>query len=144
MRLLFDSFAPISYAVLPHIKKPSSLRRRPGDCKDVTNEKVVYEQVGINLCYHTSSVLYLHCVADRGNPKPQITWLKDGSYLPKAVKLLHNGTTLLFQNTTIDLQAKVDGLPTVGGNYTCIATNPFGIVTASSVITPIGGKPNHL
>eukprot|EP00731_Ephydatia_muelleri_P014354 Em0008g74a len=82
--------------------------------------------------------LYLHCVTDRGNPKPLITWLKDGFYLPKAVKLLNNGTTLLFQNTTIDLQAEVGGLPTVGGNYTCIATNPSGTVTASSVITPIG------
>ena len=131
------------YIVLPHIKKPSSRRRRPGDCKDVTNEKIIHEHVGINLCYHTSSILYLHCVTDRGNPKPRITWRKDGSNLPKAVKLLNNGTTLLFQNTKIDLQAEVDGLPTVGGNYTCMAANPSGTVTASSVIIPIGGKPNH-
>ena len=127
--------------MLPHIQKPLSLRKRPGDCKDVTNEKIVFEHVGTNVCYHTSSILYLHCVVDRGNPKPKITWLKDGSYLPKTVKLLNNGTTLLFQNTTIDLQAEVDGLSPVGGNYTCIATNPSGTAAVSSVIIPFGGKP---
>ena len=129
--------------MLPHIKKPSSLVRRPGDCKDVTNERIAIEHVGMNLCYHTSSSLYLHCVVDRGNPKPRITWRKDGSSLPKTVKILNNGKTLLFKNTIIDLEAKMHRLPIVGGNYTCIATNPSGTATASSVITPIGGKPNH-
>ena len=125
--------------VLPHIKKLPFMRR-PGDCRDVTKEKQVSELVGMNLCYHVSSTLYLHCVVDRGNPKPTITWFKDGSSLPKGIKLLYNGTTLLFQNTTTDLQATVDGHPNIGGNYTCVATNPSGKIAASSVITPFGGK----
>ena len=114
--------------------------RRPGDCKDVTDYAVVSEHVGINLCYHISSSLYLHCVVDRGNPKPNITWFKDGSTLPTSVKLMYNGTALLFQNTTTDVNATVHGLPTVGGNYTCVTSNRFGTAAASSVIVPLGGK----
>lgn len=113
---------------------------RPGDCNDVTHKNIVSEQVGINLCCQTTSILYLHCVVERVNPKPEIMWLKDGSSLPKAVQVLYNGTTLLFQNMTIDLQAGIDGLPTIGGNYTCIASNPAGTVAVSSIITVIGGK----
>lgn len=79
-------------------------------------------------------------MVDRGKPQPNITWFKDGSALPKGIQLLNNGTTILFQNTTTDLQAKVDGHPEIGGNYTCIATNPSGSVAASSIVIPFGGK----
>ena len=135
---------PFFHKVLPHIRESFHIRR-PGDCNDVTHQNIVSEHVGMNLCCSTSTILYLHCVVDRGNPKPEITWFKDGSSVPKPVQVLYNGTTLLFQNTTIDLQAELDNHPAIGGNYTCIAKNPAGTVAASSIITLVGGKThNHI
>ena len=64
----------------------------------------------------------------KGNPKPQVTWLKQNSSLlaDKRVVPSHGGL-MITDVTSQD-----------GGTYTCVAKNIFGVVTLSATLTVQG------
>ena len=55
----------------------------------------------------------------RGNPKPQITWLKQNSSLPVNKRIVQSRGTLMIRDVT----------PQDGGMYSCQAKNLLGVVT---------------
>ena len=64
----------------------------------------------------------------RGNPKPQITWLKQNSSLPANKRIVQSRGTLMIRDVT----------PQDGGMYTCQAENLLGVVTSSAILTVQG------
>ena len=64
----------------------------------------------------------------RGNPKPQITWLKQNSSLPSNKRIVQSRGTLMIRDVT----------PQDGGMYTCQAKNLLGVVTSSAILTVQG------
>ncbi|XP_048384275.2 ADAMTS-like protein 1 [Stegostoma tigrinum] len=77
-----------------------------------------------------TSTLMLRCEA-KGNPKPVISWTKNGQMLKYShrIKLLSDHTLQLFLPNKSDV-----------GVYTCTATNPIGWDSLSSKVV-IPGKP---
>ena len=74
-----------------------------------------------------TDVASFQCKA-RGNPKPQITWLKQNSSLPANKRILQSRGTLMIRDVT----------PQDGGMYTCQAKNLLGVVTSSAILTVQG------
>ena len=64
----------------------------------------------------------------RGNPKPQITWLKQNSSLPANKRIVQSRGTLIIRDVT----------PQDGGMYTCQAKNLLAVVTSSAILTVQG------
>ena len=66
----------------------------------------------------------------RGNPKPEVTWLKQNSSLFADKRILtSHGGVLITDVTSQD-----------GGIYTCSAKNILGVVTSSATLTVQGEK----
>ena len=66
----------------------------------------------------------------RGNPKPEVTWLKQNSSLFADKRILtSHGGVLITDVTSQD-----------GGIYTCSARNILGVVTSSATLTVQGEK----
>lgn len=74
-----------------------------------------------------TDVASFQCKA-RGNPKPQITWLKQNSSLPSNKRIVQSRGTLMIR----------DVRPQDGGMYTCQAKNLLGVVTSSAILTVQG------
>jgi hypothetical protein len=74
---------------------------------------------------------YLSCDA-RGSPEPTITWLKNGQPLSPTdnahVQVLSDGRQLQLVNVRLDET----------GTYTCIASNPVGVVDLDQFVQVIG------
>ena len=64
----------------------------------------------------------------RGNPKPQITWLKQSYSLPANKRIVQSRGTLMIRDVT----------PQDGGMYTYQAKNLLGVVTSSAILTVQG------
>ena len=64
----------------------------------------------------------------RGNPKPQISWLKQNASLPANKRIVQSRGTLMIRDMT----------PQDGGMYTCKAKNLLGVVTSSATLTVQG------
>ena len=64
----------------------------------------------------------------KGNPKPQVTWLKQNSSLIADKRVVPSlGGLMITDVTSQD-----------GGTYTCVAKNIFGVVTSSATLTVQG------
>ena len=64
----------------------------------------------------------------RGNPKPQISWLKQNASLPASKRIVQSRGTLMIRDVTSQ----------DGGMYTCQAENLLGVVTSSATLTVQG------
>lgn len=81
------------------------------------------------------SSVQLKCFA-KGDPKPQISWLKNGKALPDSNLSSHSrgGHWILYLQ---NLQQSDTG------NYTCLAANNLGSISASFVVKVIGKYFNY-
>lgn len=61
----------------------------------------------------------------RGNPKPQISWLKQNASLPASKRIVQSRGTLMIRDVTSQ----------DGGMYTCQTKNLLGVVTSSATLT---------
>ena len=66
----------------------------------------------------------------RGNPMPQITWLKRNSSIPTNKRIVHSRDTLMIRDVTSQ----------DGGMYTCQAKNILGVVTSAATLTVQGKR----
>ena len=64
----------------------------------------------------------------KGNPKPQVTWLKQNSSLPLDRRIIQSSGGLMITDVTSQ----------DGGMYTCVARNILGVKTSSATLTVQG------
>jgi len=64
----------------------------------------------------------------KGNPTPQVTWLKHNSSLPDDKRIVQSRDTLMIK----------DVMSQDGGMYTCKARNILGMMTSSATLTVQG------
>ena len=64
----------------------------------------------------------------KGNPVPQVTWLKENSSLPSDKRIMQSRGDLVIRDMTSQ----------DGGVYTCRARNILGVVTSSATLTVQG------
>ena len=74
-----------------------------------------------------TDIASFHCKV-RGNPKPQISWLKQNASLPASKRIVQSRGTLMIRDVTSQ----------DGGMYTCQAKNLLGVVTSSATLTVQG------
>ena len=60
----------------------------------------------------------------KGNPVPQVTWLKENSSLPSDKRIVQSRSGLVIRDVTSQ----------DGGEYTCRARNILGVVTSSATL----------
>ena len=84
----------------------------------------------------------LECSPPRGNPNPQVTWLKDGRYLEDSTSLSRLSSRMEIThsgNLVLKSVAKEDE-----GDYVCRATNMVGTRDSESARLSVHGKtPFH-
>ena len=112
----------------------SDISNSPGNCLDLTQNLENYQRIGIDLCVRAGpdAELTLECEILEGEPTPDVKWLKDGKELVYA-NASNNLTLLLPANASTAAKLAIEG------NYTCVAINKAGIVSASSYILLFGG-----
>ena len=64
----------------------------------------------------------------KGNPTPQVTWLKQNSSLPDDKRIVQSRDALIIKDVTSQ----------DGGMYTCKARNILGMMTSSATLTVRG------
>ena len=64
----------------------------------------------------------------KGNPEPQVTWLKQNSTLLADKRIVQSRSSLVITDVT----------PQDSGIYTCLARNIFGVMTSSATLTVQG------
>ena len=64
----------------------------------------------------------------KGNPAPQVKWLKQNSSLPNDKRIVQSGNALMIKDVTSQ----------DGGMYTCKAENILGVMTSSATLTVQG------
>ena len=84
----------------------------------------------------------LHCAPPRGNPAPQVKWLKDGQYIEDDTNsLVSTGNSRLEVAPSGDLVlhrvTKTDE-----GDYVCRASNMVGTKDSESARLSVHGKTN--
>ena len=80
-----------------------------------------------SMVVNETSVASLRCKA-KGNPTPQVTWLKQNSSLSRDNRILKSRDGLMIRDVTSQ----------DGGEYTCEARNILGVVTSSATLTVQG------
>ncbi|XP_019373077.1 PREDICTED: ADAMTS-like protein 1 isoform X4 [Gavialis gangeticus] len=112
----------------PH-RKPAILRKISAAQQLSASEVVTHLGQTVVLASGTLSVL-LHCEAI-GNPKPMISWAKNG------VEVKYNNRILLQPDDSLQILAPVEADV---GFYTCNASNALGSDSVSIAVT-LAGKP---
>ncbi|XP_075787629.1 ADAMTS-like protein 1 isoform X6 [Pelodiscus sinensis] len=112
----------------PH-RKPAILRKISAAQQLSASEVVTHLGQTVVLASGTLSVL-LHCEAV-GNPKPTISWAKNGA------EVQYNDRILLQPDDSLQILAPVEADV---GFYTCNATNALGSDSVSIAVT-LAGKP---
>ena len=64
----------------------------------------------------------------KGNPTPQVTWMKQNSSLPFDKRIIQSRGGLMIRDVTLQ----------DGGVYTCRASNILGVMTSSATLTVQG------
>ena len=81
----------------------------------------------ISMVVNESGIASLQCEV-KGNPVPQVTWLKQNSSLPTHKPIMQSRGGLMIRDVTSQ----------GGGVYTCRARNILGVVTSSATLTVQG------
>ncbi|CAH3184247.1 unnamed protein product [Porites evermanni] len=78
----------------------------------------------MSMVVNETGIASLQCEV-KGNPVPQVTWLKENSSLPADKRIMQSRGGLMIRDVTSQ----------DGGVYTCRAKNILGVVTSSSTLT---------
>ena len=81
----------------------------------------------VSTVVNETDVASLQCEV-KGNPVPQITWLKENTSLPADKRIVQSRGGLMIKDVTSQ----------DGGVYTCVASNILGLITKSTTITVQG------
>ena len=126
------------FSVPPKINQ-SDVANSPGNCLDLTQSLENSHRIGIDICVRAGAgaELTLECAILQGVPTPDIKWLKDGKELVSATSYTNTSKHLtLSLPTNASRAAKLS----IEGNYSCVAINKAGIVSASSYVLLFGGN----
>ena len=80
-----------------------------------------------SIVVNETGIASLQCEV-KGNPIPQVTWLKENSRLPADKRIVQTRNGLMIRDVTSQ----------DGGVYTCKARNILGVVTSSATLTVQG------
>ena len=83
-----------------------------------------------SIVVNETGIASLQCEV-KGNPTPQVTWLKENSRLPADKRIVQTRGGLMIRDVTSQ----------DGGVYTCKARNILGVVTSSATLTVQGNTP---
>ncbi|CAH3040700.1 unnamed protein product, partial [Porites lobata] len=78
----------------------------------------------VSTVVNETDVASLQCEV-KGNPVPQITWLKENTSLPADKRIVQSRGGLMVKDVTSQ----------DGGVYTCVASNILGLITKSTTLT---------
>ena len=81
----------------------------------------------MSMAVNETGIASLQCEI-KGNPVPQVTWLKENSSLPADKRTVQSGGGLMIRDVTSQ----------DGGVYTCRGKNILGIVSSSATLTVQG------
>ena len=81
----------------------------------------------MSMVVNETGIASLQCEV-KGNPVPQVTWLKENSSLPADRRIMQSRGGLMIRDVTSQ----------DGAVYTCRAKNILGVVTSSSTLTVQG------
>ena len=81
----------------------------------------------MSIVVNKTGIASLQCGV-KGNPVPQVMWLKENSSLPSDKRILRSRGDLVIRDVTSQ----------DGGEYTCRARNILGVVTSSATLTVQG------
>ena len=81
----------------------------------------------VSTVVNKNDVASLQCEV-KGNPVPQITWLKDNTSLPGDKRIVQSRAGLMIKDVT----SQNDGV------YTCVASNILGLIKKSATLTVQG------
>ena len=81
----------------------------------------------MSMVVNETGIASLQCEV-KGNPVPQVTWLKENSSLPTDRRIMQSRGGLMIRDVTSQ----------DGGVYTCRAKNILGVVTSSATLTVQG------
>ena len=83
-----------------------------------------------SIVVNETGIASLQCEV-KGNPIPQVTWLKENSRLTADKRIVQTRGGLMIRDVTSQ----------DGGVYTCKARNILGVVTSSATLTVQGNTP---
>ena len=81
----------------------------------------------MSIVVNKTGIASLQCGV-KGNPVPQVTWLKENSSLPSDKRIMQSRGDFVIRDVTSQ----------DGGEYTCRARNILGVVTSSATLTVQG------
>ena len=81
----------------------------------------------VSMVVNETGIASFHCDV-KGNPAPQVKWLKQNSSLSNDKRIVQSGNALMIKNVTSQ----------DGGMYTCKAENILGVMTSSATLTVQG------
>ena len=81
----------------------------------------------VSMVVNETAVVSFQCGV-KGNPVPQVTWLKQNSSLPADKRIVQSRGGLIISDVTSQ----------DGGMYTCVARNFLGVMTSSATLTVQG------
>ena len=81
----------------------------------------------MSIVVNKTGIASLQC-GIKGNPVPQVTWMKENSSLPSDKRIMQSRGDLVIRDVTSQ----------DGGEYTCRARNILGVVTSSATLTVQG------
>ena len=81
----------------------------------------------VSTVVNKTDVASLQCEV-KGNPVPQITWLKENTSLPGDKRIVQSRAGLMIKDVTSQ----------DGGVYTCVASNILGLIKKSAMLTVQG------
>ena len=86
----------------------------------------------VSMVVNETSIASLQCEV-KGNPTPQVTWLRHNSSLLADKRIVQSSGGLIIKDVTSQ----------DGGLYTCRARNLVGVITSSASLTVQGEKKAH-
>ena len=111
---------------LPGLKGDQGPRGPKGDPgQSISTPSIVSPPV--SMVVNETGIASLQCEV-KGNPAPQVTWLKQNSSLPFNKRILQSSGGLMIRDVTSQDEAE----------YTCETRNILGVVTSSATLTVQG------
>ena len=99
----------------------------PQGPKGDPGESISAPSIVTSTVVNETDVASLQCEV-KGNPVPQITWLKENTSLPADKRIVQSRGGLMIKDVTSQ----------DGGVYTCVASNILGLIKKSATLTVQG------
>ena len=121
-----DREVPKEIMGLPDLEVIKALKDSKGDPGESISAPLIVSPPK-SMVVNKTGIASLQCEV-KGNPVPQVTWLKENFSLPADRRIMQSRGGLMIRDVTSQ----------DGGLYTCRAKNILGVVTSSGTLTVQG------